>query len=139
MILKIFCWKVKWSKIMDNFKTCEVIKNKRKMILCLTALCLGVDKSWKWMQPKVSYQKITRELTVRIIIIYFFLIYLLFFNQIKLSLAMVMVQKIAGHEPARKIGDMRVTGKNIIQGSRDNESVMRLRITDRCSWARYKS
>ena len=46
---------------------------------------------------------------------------------------MVMVQKIAGHEPARKIGDMRVTGKNIIQGSRDNESVMRLRITDRCS------
>ena len=26
---------------------------------------------------------------------------------------MVMVQRIAGHEPARKIGDMRVTGKII--------------------------
>ena len=33
---------------------------------------------------------------------------------------MVMVQKIAGHEPARKIGDMRVTGKIInILGSTD--------------------
>ena len=41
----------------------------------------------------------------------------------KLSLAMVMVQKIAGHEPARKIGDMRVTGKNIIQGFTDNMSL----------------
>ena len=35
---------------------------------------------------------------------------------------MVMVQKIAGHDPARKIGDMRVTGKNRIQGSTDNMS-----------------
>ena len=33
---------------------------------------------------------------------------------------MVMVQKIAGHEPARKIGDMRVTGKKSdILGSSD--------------------
>ena len=33
---------------------------------------------------------------------------------------MVMVQKIAGHEPARKIGDMRVTGKiTYILGSTD--------------------
>ena len=33
---------------------------------------------------------------------------------------MVMVQKIAGHEPARKIGDMRVTGKALyVQGSTD--------------------
>ena len=61
------------------FKNSEIIKNKRKMILCLTALCLGVDKSWKWMQPKVSYQKITWELTVRIIVIYLIYKYFIYF------------------------------------------------------------
>ena len=73
------------------------------------------------MQPKVSYQKITWELTVRnfkkIFFEFFWNFYWIKNDKIQ---TMVMVQKIAGHEPARKIGDMRVTGKIIyILGSTD--------------------